>query len=79
MTRRSKSVIDLRRLAAAILAKAGYSLRDAAKILSVSQQTVKNSAGQYAAEITVTFGETIFDVPSFTHLEDASNVYDDEL
>ena len=79
MTVRKRAVVDLRRLAAAILAKAGYSTRDAATVLSVSQQTVKNCAGHYASEITVRLGETIYDNPSFMHLEDNVEEYDDEF
>jgi len=76
---RGKALADRRRLAAALLTRAGYSLRDAAKILSVSQQTVKNCAEEYAHEITVTFGDAIYDIPAFTHLADTTEEHDDEF
>ena len=72
-------MVDLRRLAAAMLAKAGYSFRDAGKILCVSQQTVKNCASEYAAEIDLTLNEAIYDNPSFTHLADNAEQYDNDL
>jgi transposase-like protein len=65
---RDRSLNELKRLAAALLFQAGYSLRDAASILAVSQQTVKNCSELFGAEIVVTFDESIYESPAFSYL-----------
>lgn len=64
-------------LAAALMFKAGYSLREVGRTLSVSHQTASIWVKEYQDGVSVQIEEWIFDAPSFTHLADRHEDDDD--
>jgi transposase-like protein len=69
---------DLTHLAAALLHRAGYSLREVSSVLSLSHQAVKLWSEQYGSHIVITM-DSIYDMPCFTFLANRIRYDDDDL
>jgi len=64
---RRRNTSDLTHLAAALLHRAGYSLREVSSVLSLSHQAVKLWSEQYGSQIVISM-DSIYDMPCFTLL-----------
>jgi len=74
-SQRVRSMVELTRLAAALLCRAGYSLGEASSILAISKETVRTWSNMYGADIVVAM-EEIYDIPCFTHLANRTEQLD---